>query len=115
VRHVSLTEACGAFDERVEDRLQVERRAADQLENVRRGRLLFQRLACLCDESRILHSDDRLRGEVLQQRDLLVGERAHLLAVDHKYPEQCIVFAQRHRQLRASATHFYDCPAHWVS
>ena len=41
-----------------------------------------KRLARLGDEPRVLHRDDRLRGEVLQQRDLLVGERPDLLAVD---------------------------------
>ena len=44
--------------------------------------LLLQRLARLGDQPRVLHRDDRLRGEVLQQRDLLVGERANFLAVD---------------------------------
>ena len=34
------------------------------------------------NQPRVLHRDDRLRREVLQQRDLLVGERAHFLAVD---------------------------------
>ncbi len=34
------------------------------------------------NEPRVLHRDDRLRGEVLQQCDLLVGERPHFLAVD---------------------------------
>ena len=33
------------------------------------------------DQPRVLHRDDRLRREILQQRDLLVGERPHFLAV----------------------------------
>ena len=33
------------------------------------------------NQPRVLHRNDRLRGEVLQQRDLFVGERTHLLAV----------------------------------
>ena len=44
--------------------------------------LLLQRLARLGHQPRILHRDDRLRGEVLQQRDLLLGERPDLLAID---------------------------------
>ena len=44
--------------------------------------LLLQRLARLGDQPRVLHRDDRLRREILQQRDLLVGERPHLLAID---------------------------------
>ena len=34
------------------------------------------------NQPRILHRDDRLGGEVLQQRDLLVGKRADLPAVE---------------------------------
>ena len=48
------------------------------------------------DQPRILHRDHRLRGEVLQQRDLLVGKRPDLLAVDHDKPEHRVVPAQRH-------------------
>jgi hypothetical protein len=32
--------------------------------------LLIERLARLCDEPGVFHRDDRLRGEILQQRDL---------------------------------------------
>ena len=52
-----------------------------------RGRgLLLQRfgeivgaLAQLVEQARVLDGDDGLRGEVLHQLDLLVGEGAHLL------------------------------------
>ena len=37
--------------------------------------LLLQRLALFGHQPRVLHRDHRLRGEVLQQRDLPVGER----------------------------------------
>ena len=57
-----------------------------------------KRLARLGDQPRVLHRDDRLRREVLQQRDLLVGERAHLLAIDRDDAEQRVVLAQRHDQ-----------------
>jgi len=39
-------------------------------------------LAQLAEQPRILHRDHRLRGEVLQQRDLLVGKRSNLRTVD---------------------------------
>ena len=39
-------------------------------------------LADLAEQPRILHRDDRLRREILQQRDLLVGEGPDLLAID---------------------------------
>ena len=59
--------------------------------------LLLQRLARLGDQPRVLHRDDRLRREVLQQRDLLVGERPHLLAIDGDDAEQRLVLAQAAR------------------
>ena len=40
------------------------------------------------NEPRVLHRDDRLRREILQQRDLLVGKRPHLLAVDPDVTEK---------------------------
>ena len=63
--------------------------------------LLLQRLARLGDQPRVLHRDHRLRREILQQRDLLVGERPHLLAIDGDSAEQRIVLAQRHDQQRS--------------
>src|SRR6516162_8079634 len=39
-------------------------------------------------EPRILHCNGGLRGEVLQQRDLLVGEWADLLAIDRNKTEK---------------------------
>ena len=50
--------------------------------------LLLQGLARLGDQPRVLHRDHRLRREILQQRDLLVGERPHFLAVNAIMPEQ---------------------------
>ena len=50
------------------------------------------------EQPRILHRDHRLGGEVLQQRDLLVGERPHLLAIDSDVAEQDVVLAQRHSE-----------------
>ena len=47
------------------------------------------RASCpLGDQPRILHRDHRLRGEILQQRDLFIGERAHLLAKGHHRPNR---------------------------
>ena len=43
-------------------------------------------LAQLVQQPRVLDGDHRLRGEVLHQLDLLVGERSDLLAVDTDEP-----------------------------
>ena len=39
-------------------------------------------LADFVQQPSVLHGDNRLSGEVLQQRDFLIGERADFLAVD---------------------------------
>ena len=75
------------FDQRIEHGLQIERRAADDLEHVGGGGLLLQRFAQLVgallhrvEQPHVLDGDHRLVGEGLDQRDLLVGERPDLAA-----------------------------------
>ena len=60
--------------------------------------LLLQCLARLGHQPRVLHRDNGLRREILQQRDLLIGERPHLLAVKREVPKQPIILAQANRQ-----------------
>ena len=55
------------------------------------------------EQPRVLHRDDRLRREILYQRDLLVREWPHLLTVDRDSPEEHLVFTQRDRQNGAEA------------
>ncbi len=76
------------FDQRVEHRLQVESRAADDLEHIGGGGLLLKRFAQLAEQPGVLDGDDGLGGEILHQLDLLVGEGAHLLAVDGDRADQ---------------------------
>jgi len=49
-----------------------------------------ERLARLGDQPRILHRDHRLRTEILEQRDLLVSKRAHLLTINRDHAEQAV-------------------------
>src|SRR5262249_59724408 len=51
----------------LEHRLQLTRRAANNLEHIGGGGLLLQRFAQLVEQSRILDRDDGLVGEHLQQ------------------------------------------------
>ena len=88
----------------LEDRLQVARRCGDDLQHLRGGGLLLQRLLRLGDQPRVLDSDDRLRGEILQQRNLLFGEWPYFVAVGGDIAEQLAILAQRHKQLRADAS-----------
>ena len=69
-----------------ENRLQFARRTADDLEHVRGRGLLLQRFAQLVEQPRVLDGDDGLCGEILDQFDLLVGERAYFAAVNEIAP-----------------------------
>ena len=71
----SAAQSLVAFsDQSFENRLEIEGRAADNLEHVGGGSLLLERLAQLVEQARVLDGDDRLGGEILDQLDLLVGE-----------------------------------------
>src|SRR6516164_9948202 len=72
---VSLTQARRRLYKRIEHRLQIECRTTDDLEYVSGGCLLLERLTEFVQQPRVLDSDDCLRSEILNQLDLLVGER----------------------------------------
>ena len=106
---ISASQSASPFDQRVEHRLQIEGRAADDLEHVGGRGLLLQRFADRCslaqfEQPRVLDGDDGLGGEVLNQLDLLVGERADLLAVDGDRADELIVLEHRHAKAA--------CPRH---
>src|SRR5262249_8038950 len=69
------TEDTRLFKYRLVDRSEFAGRGIDDLQHLRRRGLLLQSLARLGQEPRILHRNDRLRREILQQRYLLVRER----------------------------------------
>ena len=101
------------FQYRVEDRREIAGRGIDDLQHLGGRGLLLQRLARLGQEPRILHRNDRLRGEILQQRDLLVGERPHLPARREMMTKQPAVLAQRHRQHGADTADLGYAPEAW--
>ena len=80
---------------RVEYRAEVTGRGIDDLQYLGSRSLLLQRLACLGQEARILHRDDRLRGEVLHQCELLFVKRADLAAIDYDPAEELVLLAKR--------------------
>src|SRR3954467_10468365 len=89
------TEPIGTFGYSIECWLHVGGRTGNDAEYLSGRGLLLQSLLRLADQARVLHRDDGLRREVLQQRDLLIGEGAHFLPVDCENPQHSIVFAQR--------------------
>src|SRR5262249_21342530 len=71
-----------------------------------RGSLLLQRFAQLVEQARVLDRDDGLVGEVLDQLDLLVSERAHLLAIDTDATNQVVVLEHGNAQYGPKTGYF---------
>jgi hypothetical protein len=95
------------FQHRVEDRDEIAGGGIDDLEDFGGGGLLFQSLARLGDEPRVLHGDDCLRREIFQQRDLSFGERPDFLAVGAKNAQNDVVPEQGHVEERAHPAKLY--------
>src|SRR6516162_4224273 len=93
----------GLFQYRVEHRREVTRRGVDDLQYVGSRGLLRQRLARLGQEPGVLHRDDGLCGEVLEQRDLLVSEWTDFLAKCGNRAKHCTIFPKRYYQQRSRA------------
>ena len=55
--------------------------------------------AQLVEQPRVLDGDHGLGGEILDQLDLLVGEREHLLPVDADDADQLVVLEHRHETI----------------
>src|SRR6516162_10201563 len=94
------------LEDGVEYRCEIARRAVDDLQDFGGGGLLLQGLARFSQEPCVLHRNNRLVREVLQQRDLFVGKRPNLLAERSDDAKQRVVFAQRNRKQSARTTEF---------
>src|SRR5262245_42728266 len=77
---VRLTQSSRRLYDRLQNGLQVGRRAADDTEHIARSGLVFERLLQLplarllrLEQSRVLYGDDCLVGEGLYQGELLVA------------------------------------------
>ncbi len=65
--NVRLAQPDSRLDQRIEHRLQIEGRAADDLEYVGGGRLLLQRFAQFIEKPGVLDRDHSLAGEISDQ------------------------------------------------
>jgi len=77
----SLAQRDRPFQYLVENWAQVAGRRVDDSQHLGGRGLLLQCLARFGQQPRVLHRNDRLRREILQQRDLLVGERPDFLSI----------------------------------
>jgi hypothetical protein len=78
-----LTQARRVLQYGVEHWRQLAGGARNDAEYVGGGGLLLERFAQLVEQPRILDSDDRLGGEILDQLDLLAAEWSCLLPENH--------------------------------
>jgi hypothetical protein len=84
---IRIAQARGGLDQRIKYPLHIERRPADDLQNVGGGRLLVQCLLQLTgpglhllEQPRVLDGDNSLVGESFEQTDLLIREESDLIA-----------------------------------
>ena len=81
------------LDERIENRLKIKRRTADDFQNFAGRRLLVQRFGEIAvaflqflEQPHVLDGDDGLVGEGLKQRHLLFGKRLDLRSTNGNHP-----------------------------
>src|SRR5262249_11515091 len=93
----------GALDDRVEDRLNVRRRTADNAEHLGRCRLMLQGFAQfrvalldLLEQPHVLNRDHCLVGKSFEELNMLLGKRANLHPTDHDSPD-CDFLTQQWR------------------
>src|SRR5262249_21821043 len=82
------------FQHRVEHGREDAKGGVDDAEHLSGCGLLLQGFACFGDQPRVLHRNDRLRGEVLQEGNLLVSEWADFLPIDREEAHGTIVSLQ---------------------
>src|SRR5262245_53570087 len=112
---VGIGKPSGGFDQRLQHRFEIERRAADDLEHVGGGGLLLQRFPQLVEQPGVLDGDDHLFGKVAHKLDLLVGERAHLLAVNRDDPDRNMVLEHWHGEQRTHSREIDRRNGQWVA
>src|SRR5271155_3731661 len=103
-----VADANGFLQHRCEHWFKIAGGAADDLKNLRCGRLLFQRLSEIggaltqfIEQSRVLDGDDGLSGKVPHQFDLLFAEELYFLAENTDRANEAVFFEHRHNQQRA--------------
>src|SRR5262249_11459201 len=106
---VGVTKAASRFNERLQHRLEIESRAADNLEHIGGGCLVLQRFTeiararlHLLEQPCVLDGDDSLRGKILDQTYLLIVEGADLLAINSDRTNQVVFLEHWHDQKRPS-------------
>src|SRR5262249_6910621 len=96
--HRGIAEMRSGLDERVQNRLELRHRSADDLEHIGGSGLLLQRFAQLIQEPGVLDGDDGLLREVRDQFDLLIGEWPDFLTIDRNSADEFVILEHRHNE-----------------
>src|SRR5262245_29332696 len=110
-----LADARRIFQDCIEDRPQLSRRRADDLEHVGSGSLLLERLAQLVEQPCVLDGDDGLRSEALDQFDLLIAKRTDLLARNGHSADKFIVLQHRYGKCCSKIPEFDSFNDIWMA
>src|SRR5262249_7537314 len=117
-----VAQACRVRQHGIEDGLQFSGRTTDYAEHLRGRRLLVQclgevsgALLQLVEQAGGLDGGDGLRGKIRHQLDLLLGERAHFLAVDGDRAKKSIFLEHWHADRRASAAEIGQSDEPWIA
>src|SRR6516165_5572197 len=92
-RHVGIAQPRRRFRQRIEYRLQIKSRTADNFEHIRGCRLLLEGLSQFGQEPCILDGDHRLSCKVRHQFNLSITERSNFLPVNTK-DSYCVVILE---------------------
>ena len=86
-RNMAFAQTCCRFEKRIEDRFQIEGRAADDLEHVGGGGLLLERFAQFADQTRVLYCDHSLICKCFNELNLLFSKCTWLSALQSKHTD----------------------------
>jgi hypothetical protein len=100
---IRVAQLSGRLCKRVQHPLQVEGRAADDLEHVGGGSLLLQRFAQFIQQASVLDGNHCLFGKITQKLDLLVDKGVNLLTVNVNHADQFVFFKHGDGEYRPKA------------
>src|SRR5262249_28975094 len=104
-RHIRLAESSGRFDQRVENGLKIESRAADHLEHVGGGGLLLEGFTKFIEQANVLDGDHGLVSEGLDQFNLLLTEAPRLITNNSKDADDLPLAHEGHPEPCSHADH----------
>jgi len=105
-REVALEHPSGGHNDSFENGPRVGRGLADDAQDFGRRGLPLQRLLRLVEQPRVLNRDQRLCGEGLHQRDLLLREWSRVVANEGDNPDERAVLVQGRQQRSAHVAKF---------